>query len=254
MEFVEKSLGNVLGYKTLWYNELASTNNVAAEQLVNGCPDGTTVVSDFQTKGRGQQNNSWESERGKNLTFSLALYPNFVKAESQFTISKIVSVGMVDFLASLDLDARIKWPNDIYVGDKKIVGILIEHSVTGNSIANSVVGIGLNLNQAVFVSNAPNPTSVTIELGREFDREEALSQLLKCIEQRYLAVQQGDVVTIEHAYLNSLYRLKGYHRYESDSGQFDARIVGIRNTGELVLETKEGKQQHFAFKEVRFLL
>ncbi len=252
--FVEKSLGQVIGSKVLWYDELDSTNNKVAELFAENCPDGTVVMSDFQTKGRGQQNNGWESERGKNLTFSIGFYPAFIKVEEQFLLSKAVSLGVTDFLIQLGLDARIKWPNDIYIGDKKVTGILIEHSVTGALIDSSIVGIGLNLNQTTFVSNAPNPSSVAIELGQEFDREKALVDLMVCLEKRYLSLKLADKTMLEHSYFNRLYRLNGFFPYESNGQRFNARIVGIKNTGELVLEDEKKKQRQFAFKEVSFIL
>lgn len=246
------SLGNLIGNTVLWYDEVDSTNNAAAKLLAEGCADGTVITTSRQTKGRGQRSNGWESEPYQNLTFTVILKPAFLKVEDQFLLSKAVSLGVTDFLALYGLDARIKWPNDIYIGDKKLTGILIEHNIMGSTISDSIAGIGININQKAFVSDAPNPTSVAIELGRELNLEQSLKEVLGCIEQRYTSLAKGDVKRIESDYFSKLYRLNGFYPYEKNGTVFKAKIAGIRNTGELVLEDEKGKQQHYAFKEVSF--
>ena len=246
------SLGKLIGKTVLWYNEVDSTNNIAAKLLAEGCDEGTVVTTDFQTKGRGQQTKGWESEPKKNLMFTVIFKPIFLKVEDQFLLSKAVSLGVVDFLALHGLAAKIKWPNDIYIGDKKITGILIEHNIMGNTISDSIAGIGININQKTFVSDAPNPTSVVLGSGKEVAIEQALTEVLSCIEQRYIALSKGDVKNIEDDYFGRLYRLNKFYPYEKNGVVFKAKIVGIKNTGELVLEDESGKQQHYAFKEVSF--
>ncbi|MDR0659393.1 MAG: biotin--[acetyl-CoA-carboxylase] ligase [Prevotellaceae bacterium] len=246
------SLGTLIGKTVLWYEEVDSTNNVAAKLLTEGCEDGTVVTTDFQTKGRGQQTKGWESEPKKNLMFTVIFKPTFLKVEDQFLLSKVVSLGVVDFLAIHGLAAKIKWPNDIYIGDKKITGILIEHNVMGNTISDSIAGIGININQAAFLSDAPNPTSVRIESEKELNIEQSLKEVLGCIEKRYIALSTGYVKDIEDCYFDKLYRLNKLYPYERNGVIFKAKIVGIKNTGELILEDESGKQQHYAFKEVNF--
>ena len=246
------SLGNIIGKTVLWFDEVDSTNNVASQLLTQGCDDGTVVTTSNQTKGRGQRSNGWESEPHKNLTFTAILKPTFLRVEDQFLLSKAVSLGVVDFLALHGLEAKIKWPNDIYIGDKKVTGILIEHNIMGSTISDSIVGIGININQRVFVSNAPNPTSVAIELNKELELEQSLKEMLGCIEQRYTVLAKGDVGYIENDYFDKLYRLNKFYPYEKNGVVFNAKIIGIRNTGELVLEDESGKQQHYAFKEISF--
>ena len=246
------SLGNLIGQKVLWYDEVDSTNNIATKLLAEGCDEGTVITTDFQTKGRGQQTKGWESEPKKNLMFTIIFKPTFLKVEDQFLLSKVVSLGVVDFLTIHGISAKIKWPNDIYIGDKKITGILIEHNIMGSTISDSIAGIGININQEVFVSDAPNPTSIALESKKELDVRKALEEVLSCIEQRYIALSKGNIEDLEKDYFDKLYRLNHFYPYEKNGAIFKAKIVGIKNTGELILEDESGKQQHYAFKEISF--
>ncbi|MDR2650768.1 MAG: biotin--[acetyl-CoA-carboxylase] ligase, partial [Prevotellaceae bacterium] len=232
-------------YKIQWYSETESTNDLAHAAVNNNEPNGTVFVADNQTKGRGQRKNVWESEPFKNLTFSVILYPNFLKVEEQFLLSKAISVAIVDLLKECGLSATIKWPNDIYVGDKKITGILIENNIIGSRIVSSIVGVGLNVNQRIFVSDAPNPTSIAIELNKEFDRKTLLERLLFLFEQRYKSLAERDYYELEKAYFSHLYHNDGFYSYTSGENKFDAKIIGISNIGELLLETTNGEQRKF---------
>ncbi|MDR3227400.1 MAG: biotin--[acetyl-CoA-carboxylase] ligase [Prevotellaceae bacterium] len=251
-----KKLGELIGCKTLWYNETESTNDLARIAIINEGANGSVFIADVQTKGRGQRSNSWESEPSKNLTFSIILYPEFLKVDEQFLLSKAISVAVVDFLKECGLTAKIKWANDIYVGNKKITGILIEHNITGNNIASSIVGVGLNVNQKTFLSDAPNPTSILNELGREkeLDRAKSLERLLFLFEQRYKLLMAGDYEKLEKDYFNHLYRNDGFYQYISAEKKFTAKIIGISNIGELLLETENGEQRKFGFKEISFVI
>ncbi|MDR3285831.1 MAG: biotin--[acetyl-CoA-carboxylase] ligase [Prevotellaceae bacterium] len=251
-----KKLGELIGCETLWYNETESTNDLAHTAIINNCVNGSVFIADVQTKGRGQRSNSWESEPSKNLTFSVILYPEFLKVEEQFLLSKAISVAVVDFLKECGLTAKIKWPNDIYVGDKKITGILIEHSITANNIASSIVGVGLNVNQKTFLSDAPNPTSILIALGREkeLDRAKSLERLLFLFEQRYKSLMTSNFEKLEKDYFQHLYHNDGFYQYISAERKFAAKIIGITNIGELLLETENGEQQKFGFKEISFVV
>ena len=252
----KKKLGEIIGCETLWYSDTESTNDLAHNAIKNNTANGTVFTTDNQIRGRGQRNNGWESEPSKNLTFSIVLYPDFLKVEEQFLLSKAISVAVVDFLKECRLTSKIKWPNDIYVGDKKVTGILIEHSITGNSIKSSIVGVGLNVNQKVFVSDAPNPTSILLELNieKELDREKSLQRLLFLFEQRYKALMIRDFANIEKDYSVHLYRYNEFYQYVSNSNKFNAKIVGISNIGELILETEQGEQKKFGFKEIAFVI
>ena len=144
------------------------------------------VVSEFQTAGKGCGTNSWESERGKNLTFSMLIHPEGILANEQFHITEVVSVAMCETLERYGCkEASIKWPNDIYVGDRKICGILIENRLQGSMIKDCIIGIGLNVNQREFRSDAPNPVSLYQLLGRETDLEELLKAFLDAFDDAY---------------------------------------------------------------------
>ncbi|MDR2064294.1 MAG: biotin--[acetyl-CoA-carboxylase] ligase [Prevotellaceae bacterium] len=242
------------GYKILWYRQTESTNNLARAAISRNEPDGTVFVADSQTKGRGQRSNTWESEPSKNLTFSIIMYPDFLKVDEQFLLSKAISVATVDLLNEYGLTAKIKWPNDIYAGDKKITGILIENDIIGNCVASSIVGVGLNVNQRVFLSNAPNPTSIALELGKEFDRKILLERLLFLFERRYKALAAHDCEKLEKDYFSYLYRNDGFYLYACGETKFNAKIAGISNIGELLLETESGERRKFGFKEIAFVI
>jgi BirA family biotin operon repressor/biotin-[acetyl-CoA-carboxylase] ligase len=147
--------------KIIYLNEVESTNNYANQLILSdAAEEGTVVLAQYQTHGKGQHGNVWESETGKNLLMSIIWYPGFLPASQQFMISKIVSIAITDCVNDIIDDCKIKWPNDIYIGNQKLAGILIENSVKGSHLSSSVVGIGLNVNQQVFISAAPNPVSL----------------------------------------------------------------------------------------------
>ena len=175
----------------LWLKETDSTNNhlrrlLDKEQL----PEGSLVVTDFQTAGKGQVGNSWESEAGMNLMFSILLYPDFIPANRQFLISQIASLSVKETLDAYTDFIQVKWPNDIYWKDRKICGMLIENDLSGQLLYCSIIGIGLNLNQSLFRSNAPNPISLTQITGKKYDREEVLNRFLRIFFQYYCLLLQ----------------------------------------------------------------
>ncbi|MCL1974497.1 MAG: biotin--[acetyl-CoA-carboxylase] ligase [Bacteroidetes bacterium] len=236
-----------------WTETIDSTNNEAVRNLQDA-PHGSVWAARFQTDGRGQRGNQWESAVGENLIFSLLLRPKFLPAERQFLISEISALAVCDLLISWGLDARIKWPNDIYAGDKKIQGMLIEHFLSGTRLSASVVGIGLNLNQEHFGSNAPNPSSVWLETGIRQEPEKALKELLEFLHTRYEALQAGNWSSIEAAYQSKLYRRDQWATYlrSATGGTFEGCITGVDACGRLKMDLKEGKKECFAFKEVGY--
>ena len=239
----------------LWLKETDSTNNhlrslLDKEQL----PEGSLVVTDFQTAGKGQVGNSWESEAGKNLMFSLLLYPDFIPANRQFLISQIASLSVKETLDAYTDFIQVKWPNDIYWKDRKICGMLIENDLSGQLLYCSIIGIGLNLNQSLFRSNAPNPISLTQITGKKYDREEVLNRFLRIFFQYYCLLLQEKEEEVRTAYMKALYHGKGYHRYRDGQGQFEARIQAIEPTGHLILQLRDGEQRRYAFKEVTTLV
>lgn len=232
--------------------ETQSTNRYLRELMTrdNSLPEGSLVIADFQTAGKGQIGNSWESEAGKNLTFSLLLYPNFLPANRQFLISQITSLSVKDALDSYIDSVSVKWPNDIYWKDRKICGMLIENDLSGSYLYSSVIGIGLNVNQEVFRSNAPNPVSLRQITGKELDRDEILHRFLRIFFDYYCLLLQEKEAEVRTAYMAALYRNDGYYPYLDADGPFEARIYAIEPTGHLILERRDGERKRYAFKEV----
>ncbi len=235
-------------------NEVDSTNNYAKQLIADKAGEGTVVLAQYQNKGKGQPGNFWESEANKNLLFSLILYPDFLDAGKQFYISKIVSLALVEVLRKETKDVHIKWPNDIYVGNKKIAGMLIENTIKGSSLESTIIGIGLNLNQEKFVSAAPNPISLKQVTEKEYDNQVILKEFLnRC----YLLMEElkaGGFESIKKAYLSHLFRNDEWHLYRKDGEEFEARIAGIGEFGQLQLEKKSGEILELMFKEVEFVI
>ncbi len=235
-----------------------STNDYLTEKLRNHTitSEGAVVVAIEQTQGKGMDNNTWESEPGKNLTFSFLLKPDFLRADQQFMLSKIVSLGVCDFVKTYvsHQAVSIKWPNDIYIDNKKIAGILISNSIEGNVLSHSVVGIGININQYKFPDSVHNPVSLSIVLRRELDLEELLTDLLYWLENRYDQLIKNEWTLINEDYLDSLYRLKEQHLYFYNGGQILASITGVSEYGQLLLITSHQEKLECDFKEIKFII
>lgn len=227
-----------------------STNDLIRETNQNL----SLVWCEEQTKGRGQRGNQWESEKGKNLTFSIMTHPDFMPAENQFILSKAVSLAIIDTLKSHDIMATIKWPNDIYVGEKKICGILIECNISGSGqLSQAIIGIGLNVNQTEFLSDAPNPVSMQILTGKEYKREKILDEFCHHFETYYLMIAEDLYSPLDSRYRENLYQKDGFHRYQDNNNKFEARISGITKFGALLLTDTNGLEKEYQFKEVVFL-
>ncbi len=241
--------------KIIVLNEVESTNNYATRLILSdAAEEGTTVLTQFQKNGRGQAGNGWESEAGKNLLASIILNPHFLDAGKQFTISKVVSLSLVEFLEKEIEEVSIKWPNDIYVGNKKIAGILIENTIKGNSIDSSVVGIGLNLNQEKFISDAPNPVSLKQITGKTYSVELVAADVIKHIFNWYDKLKEGNFYEIDSAYFKRLYGVGEWRRYKKEGIVFEAKITGIGQFGQIQLQNKNGEVDEFAFKEIEFVI
>jgi BirA family biotin operon repressor/biotin-[acetyl-CoA-carboxylase] ligase len=225
--------------------ETDSTNRWLRER---GGEGDMVVVADYQTAGKGQGTNSWESERGKNLLFSVLYHPQRIPANRQFHISMAVSLAIADALGEHIGDVSIKWPNDIYWRNAKICGILIENRLLGQTIRDSIIGVGVNVNQRQFHSNAPNPVSLWQIHGHETDRELLLQSIL---DKFTLYINKKEIKT---QYLHLLYRRKGFHPYADREGSFMAEIVDVEDDGHLLLCDDNGQQRRYAFKEVSFVI
>lgn len=238
--------------------QIQSTNTWLKENCAT-LPHGTVALTHNQTAGRGQRGNSWEAAPGMNLTFSLLLRPDGLHPSRQFLLSQVVSLAVTDalrhFLAPQIEPERIKikWPNDIYVDDRKIAGILIEHSITGSSIQHSVVGIGLNVNQTKFLSDAPNPVSMAQLSGHTFELPEVLDSIVSPLLN---PINADDIEPVEKKYFSELWRADNtlHHFSLPDGTGFMAKITCVEPDGHLILTTENDTTLRFAFKEVSFML
>ena len=241
-------------------NETDSTNRylqqLCQETGNNKVEEFTTVCADYQTAGKGQRGNSWEAAKGANLLFSFVCYPTFVPIRQQFVLSQLISLGIKETLDEYCSDISIKWPNDIYWKEKKICGILIENDLQGNSIGRCISGIGLNINQEVFLSDAPNPISLKQITGKHYQRETILEKVMQRIEQSYQKLKEEPAYASELAtrYAASLFRREGLHCYQDKDGLFNARLVRVEADGRFVLMDEANQERSYLFKEVQYVL
>jgi BirA family transcriptional regulator, biotin operon repressor / biotin---[acetyl-CoA-carboxylase] ligase len=248
-----KILANTLffGKNVVFVPQCHSTNTLLIElaQKTNQ-PEGTLVITHTQTQGRGQRGNSWEAEPGKNLTFSFLLRPHFLSANEQFYLNMAVSLGLHDFLfEKISSPVKIKWPNDLMVLEKKIAGILIENSLATQAIQQSVVGIGLNVNQRTF--SIDTATSMWLETNSEYAIAHELNLLLEKLEIRYLQLRSKKNDLLRADYLKNLFRMEEEHEFVSAGQHFLGTIEGIDIAGKLKINSK-GKDLYFGLKEISF--
>lgn len=238
-----------------FYDELDSTNDKLKELLrTETCMEGLVIKTNFQSAGRGQRNATWHSPKGENLLMSLLLYPKFLNPEQQFDLNKITALSIYTLLEDLGItNLKIKWPNDIYVSNQKISGILIENGLSSNKVSDSIIGVGLNVNTIRFPESVKaNVCSIASVLGKTFDVNQLLFGLVKNIEQYYLLLRAGKSEGI-HKQFESL--MLGYEEnriYVLPNGQqIEACIKGLDRSGRLVLETG-GELKYFRNKEIQF--
>ena len=240
-----------------------STNRYMSALSEKGeVPHGTTVIARSQTAGRGQRGNTWVSEPGSNITMSILLRPCSIQAREQFYITEIVALAIVDILDSIirpedGCAVTIKWPNDIYVGNKKICGTLIENTLCGVNVSRSIAGIGLNINQGEFVSDAPNPVSVLNVTGTRHDVMATAERLASRVVTLFGQYDRPSMYGRLHdLYRSRLWRSDGFYKYrDASSGElFDAEIADVEPMGFLVLRTHGGELRRYAFKEVSAVL
>ena len=279
-----------VGKNITWFDCVTSTNDIALERSCSD-DDMSVYAAEFQSAGRGQKGNKWSSKRGENLTFSILLKPSFLPASEQYIISMVATLGITAYLKDKIMSMRdeiankeikIKWPNDIYIGDKKICGMLIENSLSANEIGCSIVGIGLNINQREFPEELLNPTSLSLETGiNNYQTHNELEKLIDFIFAYYHKAQElkkkGDFTPLVNEYLKELYRFNQVAKFvelreisatkpvatysnESikDGEHYDniitARIVGITPQFCLILELSDGTQKEYAFKEIAYVI
>ena len=242
----------------MYINRTNSTNTLLTELIAEGRwpADERYLRAGYQIAGRGQTGNGWESEEGKNLLCSILLPPR----TNLFELNVVAAVAV---LRTIGEDFTIKWPNDIYWGDKKVAGILIENAIIGNELKYSIAGIGLNVNQTEWMSGAPNPVSLKQITGRDYDLDEMMAQLMREID-RALAEDVWDY------YKAHLYRREGLWPFverevstaptmnadsqEPIANSFMACIEDVLPTGEIVLRDENNQQRIYHFKQIRYVL
>lgn len=241
-----------MGKNLVFVPECHSTNTLAHEigQLPSSV-DGTAVITSNQTAGRGQRGNSWEAEPGKNLTFSVLLKPTFLAVKDQFFLNIISSLSIRDILRDKsDATVSIKWPNDILINGKKVCGILIENQIQGQQVSQSIVGIGLNVNQTGFA--VPTATSLTEFTGRSEDLQSVFELIMQRLEVRYLQLREGKYDKLKEEYLAALFLRGTESLFASAEQQFQGTILGIDEIGKLVVDTQAGVRA-FGLKEITYV-
>jgi BirA family biotin operon repressor/biotin-[acetyl-CoA-carboxylase] ligase len=231
--------------------ECESTNLVVRDGSYS---HGDAAIARSQSAGRGQRGNKWSSSPGENLTFSMVLEPVFMPAVHQFLLSEAVALALVDTFTQYGIDTRIKWTNDIYSGDRKITGVLIENDLMGANLCRSIVGIGVNVNQRVFPEWVPNPTSMTLETGGQFDIHEVFATLYGNIMSRHDMLEGDAAGELQREYNGLLYRLGERHGFRiPGQGEVTGMIEGVEPTGHLRVAIG-GESRLFAFKEIEFII
>jgi BirA family biotin operon repressor/biotin-[acetyl-CoA-carboxylase] ligase len=231
-------------YNILHHRELNSTNDYAKELLQHGrLPEGTVIVADYQTAGKGQDKNTWESEAGKNILVTMIFYPDFLDVSAQFNISISVALGIIDFLSEMlpGKELTIKWPNDIYVGREKIGGILINNEIMGKRFEHVIAGIGINVNQPKFSKEIPNPVSLSKITGKTYPLHEITVRLCDCVRIRYDQLRQASFEQLRNEYHENLLGMGEWREYIYLEKPVTAKIKGVNGFGKLMLETEDGQ-------------
>ncbi|WP_223815778.1 biotin--[acetyl-CoA-carboxylase] ligase [Adhaeribacter rhizoryzae] len=241
------------GKQVIYLPQCDSTNRFAQNLInKNEATEGTVVITECQTHGQGQRGNTWEAEPGKNITLSLILKPGFLAIQQQFNLNICIALAVLD-VARLYLppNLKLKWPNDLYYENKKVGGILIQNSLSGQIIQHAVIGIGLNINQLLFL--VPTAISFAQVTGKSFNLNELTEKLLEFIEVRYLQLKEGRTAKLRFEYLQNLYRYQELHTYQINGSLVEGTIIGIDETGQLCLQIGQ-KIEYFSFKEIAFVI
>ncbi|MCB0594145.1 MAG: biotin--[acetyl-CoA-carboxylase] ligase [Lewinellaceae bacterium] len=235
---------------------LPSTNLYALELLSKSKPsEGTVVSAVHQTAGRGQIGSSWDAKAGQNITLSVILYPSFLPARQQFSLTQAVALSVRDLAARYtEKPVKVKWPNDIYIGNGKVAGILIQTTLSHKGFQNCVAGVGVNVNQQQFSPLLPNPTSLSLAAGRFFELPPLIEEYCQALEHRYLQLKNGRLQAIGEEYLRHLYGIGRKKLFERPGGeQFTGQVSGVNADGQLLIR-HNGREEAFHLKEVRMVL
>lgn len=254
METIRKQLEELeqeFKVKATYLAQVTSTNDVARDPSYR---EADMVMAEMQSKGRGQRGSDWVSRPGESLTFSIVLKPAMLDAPRQFMLSIAVSLALSDTITGMGVeDVSVKWPNDIYIGDSKVAGILIENDIFGDKLSRSIVGIGLNVNQRKFPPELPNPTSMSLATGRDFSRGEILKLFYRRLSIRYSALISDYMASLLRDYHERLYLFEKEHTFRLPDGtEFQGIIRSVEPSGTLIVERADGTFKGFLFKEIFF--
>lgn len=240
--------------KIVKLKETTSTNDFLRTEGHNYKEDIVIATADYQSAGRGQGTNTWESEEGKNLLFSVLIHPDRVPIGRQFLLAMAGGIALQTVLGTYTDGITLKWPNDVYWHDRKLSGTLIETTIAGGHINDCIFGVGINVNQTEFRSDASNPVSLCQIIGKEVDRKKLLKKIVKVFEECYNMIVGGDYNDIVALYHTALYRQNGFYKYRDHEGEFEAAIVEVEDNGHLILRDHDGQMREYAFKEVEFII
>lgn len=243
------------GLNVIELEETISTNTYAKQLIEESKPmEGTVIIAKNQTKGKGQQGKVWDSEAGKNLTCSYIFYPVFLSADKHFYLNMVVSLAVKELCEHyLEDEVRVKWPNDVYYGNKKMAGILIENSISGSSVITSVIGIGININQTEFNDTLPNPGSLKMFTGNDTEIEEALNLLNIYLEKYYLQLRNRHFHFLQRAYTEALFKYNQTATFKKGDKLFKGEITGIARDGKLIIYSNQ-KELRFNMQEIQFVI
>jgi len=243
----------MIDFKVEHIQEVSSTNTYLKDLTKQaGVFEGTVILADFQTSGRGRGSSSWVSNRAENLTFSILVEPG-IKASHNFSLVEFVSLAMIDTLTNFGINPRIKWPNDIYIADRKIAGILIENVLVENVISSSIIGIGFNVNQDIFPMELPNPVSLKMVLHRSIKQDEIFRKILDQLNFRYEQLKTGAFDLLHREYCNNIYCSDKKICYFQNERIREGILRGISESGELLIENDKGDITGFLFGEIQIL-
>ncbi len=246
-----------IGQNKIFLPSTESTNSYAIDLLKNvNTNEGTVVFADEQTAGRGQRGSSWQTESSMNITLSVILKPTFLSVKKAFYLSKVTALALHDVLTELlnegQFDIKIKWPNDMLINKNKVAGILIENSFKEDIILWSVIGIGLNVNQIIF-DGLSSVTSIKLLTGNDMEVGKAMNAILKYIEKWYLKLRAEKFDEIDEAYLKRLFGMNGEMDFEEGNKRYKAKIAGVNDAGQLLIETANKETRSFNVKEIKMI-
>ncbi len=241
----------LFGKEIIHLSDIDSTNNFAAKLLSqNLCQNGAVIMADVQTQGKGQRGNVWLSESGKNLLSSFVFKPDNLSVENQIALTWATSLSLLETLRKFNIEALIKWPNDIFVGGKKIAGILIENQLQGSKISCSIIGVGLNINQTFFEDL--NATSLFLETNQQVEPRTFLNLLAHEMNEQFELIYSSNFEFLKSEYEANLFQMNELRSYEDEFGEFVGKIIGTTNEGKILIE-KSNAIQSYGLKEVAFL-